>query len=67
MAQVHLVDFSEARAWPNGKHRMRVWREENRNEPVYSYDSLLDNEQRPLDDLWPLAKVGGGAASRSLS
>lgn len=64
MAQVRFVDFAEAKSWPNGKHQMTVWRKEDSNGPIYSHDSLPYDEERPLDDLWPLAHAGGGGGTR---
>ena len=61
LAQVRLLDFSEIKAWPDGKHKMSVWREGE--SPMSSPDCLPYDEQRPWDDLWPLAFGGGGGDS----
>ncbi|KAH8171572.1 heterokaryon incompatibility protein (HET) domain-containing protein [Sarocladium implicatum] len=59
MAQVRLIDFSEAKAWPKTEAKMRVWRPEDSG-PTYGRDTMPFQEDRPLDDLWPLRYAGGG-------
>ncbi|CAH0024514.1 unnamed protein product [Clonostachys rhizophaga] len=63
MVKLRLIDFSDVKAWPRGRQELGLWSEEV-GKPVYSYESLPFDEDRSLDDLWPLVDWGGNAENR---